>query len=471
MDAKTPLTVASTIVLVAFSLYVFYVLLPIISIMSYVAAGTIGLCALAYTGRYLSIQIAGSVAPWQELNARSQAIRLDELSSQFISWPSNHVGALRKQHTLDIRYMPKMQIEEVREEVIQPLQIAAEPSFADGIRLSDSIVVDINEILSARKLICGVSGAGKSNSVAVLCEELGRYKVPLLLADTENEYESLVGFFPNPMRIGSSELNVEGSETLASHILEAGKQCILNLQSFEFEEAANILVAMINGFRLWQESRDNGIRIPCELILEEATTWLPQNVSESELYGSDVINQLQSAFFNDLVRKGRKRGLGLTTVCQKIGDIDKRALQSDVKIYHRQTELNDIERYRKSGISKEETLSLGKGECFFFSPSVSKKRVKIRVRNSPHGAHSPNLANLQAFQRENLSSGVPNLGFHRQKDDFGLGDLGTQIIELYSTGMGRKEIQKELNLNGHQYADIKRHCDKHDKEQESSSLE
>src|SRR5579864_410740 len=49
-----------------------------------------------------------------------------------------------------------------------------------------------DEMLSGRSSIFGVPGSGKSNTVAVICEELGVKEVPCLLADTEDEYASLV---------------------------------------------------------------------------------------------------------------------------------------------------------------------------------------------------------------------------------------------------------------------------------------
>jgi hypothetical protein len=141
------------------------------------------------------------------------------------------------------------------------------------------------------------------------------------------------------------------------------------------------------------------VRIPSKFILEEAVSWLPQNLKESPFYGSETLTRLQGVFFNDMVRKGRKLGLEIMVVCQKIAEIDKRALQSDAKILHYQSERPDLELYAKMGIPQGETLSLQPGDAFLFSSSVSKKRVHVRKRHSPHGANTPGLENLQRYQR------------------------------------------------------------------------
>ena len=256
-----------------------------------------------------------------------------------------------------------------------------------------------DEFLSGRKLIAGISGSGKSNSVADVCEELGRLGVPMVLADTENEYQALGSklYLPNHMLAGRSQVVPDNAEQFGHYILDNHKQVILDLTDYDdMEEAAWVMVNIIKGMRAWQEKFANELRIPSEFLLEEAPTWLPQNVGESPLKGTEVWQPLQDAFFNNLVRKGRKRGLGVTVICQRVAEIDKRALQSDVKILHRQTEINDLKKYKEMGVSNDEAVSLQNGEAYYFSSNVSKMLIQMRLRNSPHGANTPGLKALQA---------------------------------------------------------------------------
>lgn len=297
--------------------------------------------------------------------------------------------------------------------------IEAPKSSDEYLNISADYQPHADEFLSGRKLIVGISGSGKSNSVADICEEYGQLGVPMVLADTENEYRSLgdTRWLPNAMLAGREQVTPENAEQFGHYVLDNHKQVILDLTDYdEMEEAALVMVNIIKGMRAWEEKFANELRIPCEFLLEEATTWLPQNVGESPLKGTDVWQPLQDAFFNNLVRKGRKRGLGLTVICQKIAEIDKRALQSDVKIFHRQTEPRDIEVYRKSfHITPEESASLKNGEAYYFSSNASKKLIQMRVRHSHHGANTPGLKALRAHQQGDTDQmlGFPTSGAER----------------------------------------------------------
>jgi hypothetical protein len=357
------------------------------------------------------------------------------------------------------------------------------------LNISDDYQPHADEFLAERKLVVGISGAGKSNTTATLCEELGRVDVPMILADTENEYESLADrrWLPHGMSIDSNTVNTDNAAQFGQYILENNVQAVLNLNSYAMDEAAWVMVNLIAGLKQWQESRANERRIPCEFLLEEATTWLPQNVRESPLYGTEVMSRLQDAFFNDLVRKGRKRGLGLTVICQKIAEIDKRALQCGLKLLHRQTELIDLEKYAKMGITNEETLALHDGEGYFFSSKVSKMLVQVRRRYSQHGANTPKLSELRRHQQsrnfgdneqasgeswrngfERLAEPVDNVSKFSEQPRKTVGKEVPErakdaIIGLYREGTKRTDIQELLDLNGDEYWMVKAVCDEYDR--------
>lgn len=385
--------------------------------------------------------------------------------------------------------------------------------------ISSTVQPHADRILSGRGLLIGISGSGKSNSTACFAEELGRLDVPFVLADTENEYQSLCNprWLPHGALAGLSggeyAVTAENAQRFGAYLLEQNLQVILNLQSYEsFEEAAQVMVNLIDGLREWEEARANEIRIPCEFMLEEAVTWLPQNIRESPLYGTEVMNKLQSAFFNDMVRKGRKRGLGLAVICQKIAEIDKRALQSTWKLLHRQTEHPDLKHYENLGITREETLSLKNGEAFYFDSQMSKVRLQMRERYSPHGADTPGLKSLKQHQllsRNTVESGGNYAEFGRnngvnsvkqpnsneifdqpgkpfqnispfrqtaklpEKDALkGIPENIIRDIERLYEAKGcknRVSIRDELNLNGDQYWMVRAVCDAYDARMQMAS--
>jgi hypothetical protein len=380
--------------------------------------------------------------------------------------------------------------DEEEEDVIDEEPSQIDRPRSEYLHISDDYQPHADEFLSGRKLIIGISGSGKSNTTATTCEELGRLDVPMILADTENEYESLCDrrWLPHGILADRTMVTHDNAADFGKYVLEQNLQVILNLASYDsLKEGALVMISIIAGLRNWQESRSSERRVPVEFLLEEATTWLPQNVKESPLYGTEEMNRLQDAFFNDLVRKGRKRGLGLTVICQKIAEIDKRALQCNVKLLHRQTELNDLEKYAKMGITNEETLSLADGEGFFFSSKVSKMLIQVRRRYSEHGANTPGLSELRQYQqsRNSLEKQQANgemwrNGFERLAEPFeniskiselprkpvGKGvpeTTQTAILDLYRGGHKRTDIQEMLDLNGDEYWMVKAVCDAYDR--------
>ncbi len=440
--------------------------------------------AVVYRGKVIQIGSAEGIGLQELLQMQMQLISQQEKTLRVVD-----SGAKTIQHLLPLLEEYE-EVEEEEEE--EPLQIEAPEE--EKIHISDAYRPHADNFLARRKLIVGIAGSGKSNTTAVIVEEMGKLNVPLVLADTENEYESLCDkrYLPNGMLVDSRTVSVVDATRFGRHVLENNIQAIVNLHSYEMPEAAQLMVNIIAGMKQWQEERENERRIPCEFLLEEATTWLPQNVKESPLHGEDVFDDLQGAFFNDMVRKGRKRGLGLTVICQKIAEIDKRVLQSELKILHRQGELLDLEKYKKMGISFEETLALQNGECFLFASGVYKLRLQIRQRHTEHGANTPDLKALRKHQkvRNPLEKEQVSGDFFRNRfeqpvepiqwqnfDNSESSNLRkttvqkgvpettkTAILDLYREGKRRKDIQTILDLNGDEYWMVKAVCDEYDRE-------
>jgi hypothetical protein len=283
-----------------------------------------------------------------------------------------------------------------------------------GMYLSDTYQPGIESMLGQTVLFCGIRRSGKSNGMAVLAEEQARYRVPLVIGDTEDEYGPLADhrYMTRGVMAGSLDLleaggprsnyvaiDLNGAYQFGQTILEDCLQVVLNLKSFASDDdAALVMCEIIAGMNDWESNRPNASRVPCMFMLDEANKWLPQNERESYV-SKEVLTELQKAFFGTMVRRGGKRGLGLALTTQRIVELDKRALQSTWKFLFRQTEQVDIERYKALGLDGEAVQALHPGACFVFSPGVLGFQVQMRARHSPHLAHTPGLDQLQAHIR------------------------------------------------------------------------
>jgi hypothetical protein len=285
----------------------------------------------------------------------------------------------------------------------------------NGLYLSDCYQPSIESLLGQTVLLCGIRRSGKSNGLAVLAEEQARYAVPFVIGDTEDEYAALADprYLPQGVVVGSLAwmdehqqrtryipIDLGGAYEFGKAVLEQSLQVVLNLKSFESDnEAAMIMCEIIEGMNDWESTRPNASRVPCMFLLDEANKWLPQQQSESYV-DKEILAELHKAFFGTMVRRGGKRGLGLTLTTQRIVELDKRALQSTWKFLFRQSEQVDIERYKALGLDGDAVQALRPGACFVFSPGVLGFPMQMRERSSPHLSHTPGLAQLRAHLRQ-----------------------------------------------------------------------
>lgn len=280
------------------------------------------------------------------------------------------------------------------------------------LRLATTFQPNINSILGAMLLLCGIRRSGKSNLLAVLAEELGRYAVPVVIFDTEDEYSGLVDpqYLPRGVHAGSADLqgesqvryavvNVDGAYGFGKAILDGHLQAVVNLKSWDDEDAALIMAEIIDGLNDWEQERANKDRIPVIVMLDEAAKWLPQNTGDSYV-SKETQTLLHHAFFDIVVARGGKRGFGFVAACQRYSQINKNVLQSLWKFLFLQTEDTDLTRYERLGLDREDVAALRQGECFIFSPQVIGFKAMIRERHSPHMGHTPGLDDLMTHSRQ-----------------------------------------------------------------------
>lgn len=266
-----------------------------------------------------------------------------------------------------------------------------------------------DSFLSQRIAIIGQPGSGKSNTVTDVVEELGPLEVPLLLLDTEAEYDSLCAprYLPNGVTWSANDVTIESARELGQSIPAERLQVVLDLHSYDNDdEAALVMCKLITGINEWEEAQPIGERVSCMVILDEAAVWLPQNTSESILT-KKVLTQLQQTFFSTVVRRGRKRGIGFLLATQRIAEIDKRALSATWVILHRQTLPNDLKVYEQYGIEAEDARALRPGQAYVLGPDDFAEIIQFRKRRSQDKAFTPGLASVRAPQRRNAAPARP----------------------------------------------------------------
>lgn len=267
--------------------------------------------------------------------------------------------------------------------------------LADDLALPATAVTQTFGILAVR-------GAGKSNTAAVMAEEMFEAGLPFVVVDPVGSWfglrSSADGKQPGlPIPIfggqrGDLPLERGAGELLADLVTSKRLSCVLDLSTFESEAAKkDFLLAFAR--RLYTKNAD-----PLHLFLEEADDYIPQKPMRDEA-------QLLRAWEN-IVRRGRARGLGITLITQRSAAISKMVLtQIETLVAMRTTSPQDraaIEAWVKYHQVREEVLeslaSLKTGEAWVWSPHFlgTMKRVQIRRRRTFDSAATP--GNLRGDQ-------------------------------------------------------------------------
>lgn len=248
--------------------------------------------------------------------------------------------------------------------------------------------------------ILAVRGAGKSNTAAVMAEEMFAAGLPFVVVDPVGSWYGLrssadgsnaglsIPIFGG--KHGDVPLERGAGELLADLVVEKRLTCVLDLSRFDSEnDKKAFLLAFARRLYLKNEN-------PLHLFLEEADDYIPQKPMRDEA-------QLLRAWEN-IVRRGRSRGLGMTIITQRSAAVNKMVLtQVETLFAMRTTGPQDIAaieawvKYHQAGAEVLSTLaSLEDGEAWVWSPHFLKtmSRHQIRRRRTFDSGATP--ANVRA---------------------------------------------------------------------------
>lgn len=242
--------------------------------------------------------------------------------------------------------------------------------------------------------ILAVRGAGKSNLAAAMAEEMYTAKLPFVVIDPVGSWFGLrssgdgkgagleIPIFGG--RHGDVPLERGAGVLLADLIAAQRMTCVLDVS--EFSEGDKIKFLIDFAERLYRKNTE-----PLHLFLEEADDYAPQRPfrDQARLLGA----------WENIVRRGRARGLGITMITQRSASLNKNVLtQIETLFVLRTTSPQDraaIEAWVKYQGGAPEMLKtlpeLAAGEAWVWSPSWLKtfRRVHVRRRWTFDSAATP----------------------------------------------------------------------------------
>jgi uncharacterized protein len=240
--------------------------------------------------------------------------------------------------------------------------------------------INAETVATGRTCVIGSSGSGKSYAVGVLCEELCKAKVPFVLIDIEGEYSGLKEKY-DAIWVGEEpECDLKWSGVNLPLLAQYAPDCpalILDLSGVE-KSREKVASFLLGAYREISKRRT-----PYLVILEEADRFVPQ-----------VGERLR--IFDELARRGRKRGLGLVFCTQRPSVVDKNILSQCAnqligKLVIR-NDLQSVAQFFSSRGLPNQLTNLAPGEFFALGGlSAEPVCVKIRERETRHGGMTPKL--------------------------------------------------------------------------------
>jgi uncharacterized protein DUF87/helicase HerA-like protein len=267
-----------------------------------------------------------------------------------------------------------------------------------GLRIAENLTLP-TEAVTQTFAILAKRGVGKTYTASVITEEMLKAGLPVVVVDpigvwwglrasADGKHEGL------PIVVlggdhGDVPLEVTAGDTIAALIVEEGLSVVLDLSRFRKGEQTRFMTDFCE--RLYHKNRS-----PLHLVLDEADAFAPQRPMKGQ-------ERLLGAV-EDIVRRGRARGIGVTLVTQRSAVLNKDVLtQAEVLVALRTIAPQDrsaIDEWIKvhgTPEQREELMqslpSLPIGTAWFWSPGWLDifKRVKVRQRETYDSSATPKV--------------------------------------------------------------------------------
>jgi hypothetical protein len=222
------------------------------------------------------------------------------------------------------------------EAALQEVDVAKKIVLAERFGLPLEIVTQTISIL-ARK------GSGKSFTARLLAEQLFKAGLQVVDVDPKGDHWGIrssadgkgpgLGFLILGGEHGDLPLEASSGELVAKLVVEERVSVVLDLSLFRKHEVATFMTAFLEAF--YRLKAREAFRTPVMAIIDEADAVAPQRPQRGE--------ERMLGAIEDIVRRGRQRGIGCTLVTQRSAVLNKNVLtQAQVMVAMRTIAPQDL---------------------------------------------------------------------------------------------------------------------------------
>lgn len=249
------------------------------------------------------------------------------------------------------------------------------------------INLTVEDMLSKRIAVLGAPGSGKTNTVALLLEQLLPH-MPFTIFDPHSEYYGLCEAFPIIIAGRSKQAHVpltaDNAAALARYSFEQRMPIILDMLLLKDDERFEVVAAYTQA--LWECAIAADVRQPYGIVIDEAHHFVPEGGKQ------DAAIKAVKRFVSD----GRKFGFLLVFSTQRSAAISKSALAlCELLFLHGVNIENDAKAYQSVlpcdlAETKRIAYALDTGECLF-RQGRRMEQVRILKRSTFHAGDTPTL--------------------------------------------------------------------------------
>jgi Helicase HerA, central domain len=261
------------------------------------------------------------------------------------------------------------------------------------------------DFLSKRVAVLGTTGSGKTNTNAVLLEELLPH-LPFAIIDPHGEYYTLREKY-DVLIVGQSDnvdfpITSDQAAEMALWSYRERKSIILDLyRVVDDEERLEYVFNFCNA--IWEHSRATALggHQPYGVLLDEAHNFIPESQSKNP-----TLKKLKTFAF-----EGRKFGFSVFASTQRIAKLSKDFLaMCEIRFFHMVSDYPDVEAYAhrltyKPTETKKIVMALKAGEAIFRT-SGDQQVVHIRKRHTRHVEPNLQLDEQSPLQLRPIDQGV-----------------------------------------------------------------
>lgn len=263
----------------------------------------------------------------------------------------------------------------------------------NGLRLAPNLTLPLESVTETIGIV-GIKGSGKTTTSKVITEEMCNANIPVCVLDPLGVWFGLRSSASGtdtglPFVIlggdhGDVPLESPAGEVIADFVIEEAGWTVLDLSHFRKAEMRRFVTAFLT--RLYHKNRH-----PLHVVLDEADLFAPQRPSGGRGEVGNEASLLGAV--EDLIRRGRARGLGATLITQRPAVLHKDVLtQISTLIAHRLSgpqDRNALDAWVSGHGSKDQRdemmanlASLPTGTAWFWSPSWLDIFKQVAVRKS-----------------------------------------------------------------------------------------